>query len=84
MADIHWFRLAIGLWIGLTVAVCVKAKVQDVDHSVYRVYAWSSRHWWSDQPLHANYLDTDKVDLYRYSLTFAVLFTPFSMLSDWR
>ena len=53
--DTRWIRLAIVLWIALAAAVCVKSIVQKGEHSVYPVYAWGSRHWWADQPLHASY-----------------------------
>jgi len=75
-------RLAVGLWIALAAAVCVKSMVQGGIHSVYPVYAWGSRHWWADQPLHAIYRDLD-LDIYRYSPTFAIVFTPFALLPDW-
>jgi alpha-1,2-mannosyltransferase len=79
--DARWLRLAIILWIVLAAAVCVKSIVQKGEHSVYTVYAWGSRHWWADQPLHAQYPEV--IDIYRYSPTFAVVFTPFSLLPDW-
>ncbi|MGA2796211.1 MAG: glycosyltransferase family 87 protein [Thermoguttaceae bacterium] len=78
--DARWIRLAIVLWIALAVAVCVKSIVQKGEHSVYVQYAWSSRHWWADQPLHARYFEL--VDIFRYSPTFAIVFTPF-LLPDW-
>jgi alpha-1,2-mannosyltransferase len=79
--DARWLRLAIILWIVLAAAVCVKSIVQKGEHSVYTVYAWGSRHWWADQPLHAQYREV--IDIYRYSPTFAIMFTPFSLLPDW-
>ncbi|MGA2063016.1 MAG: glycosyltransferase family 87 protein, partial [Thermoguttaceae bacterium] len=79
--DTRWIRLAIILWIALAAAVCVKSIVQKGEHSVYVQYAWSSRHWWADQPLHAKYFEL--VDIFRYSPTFAIVFTPFSLLPDW-
>jgi hypothetical protein len=77
----RWLRLAIILWIVLAAAVCVKSVVQKGEHSVYRIYAAGSRHWWADLPLHAKYPELP--DIYRYSPTFAVMFTPFSLLPDW-
>ncbi len=78
----RWLRLAIGLWIALATAVCVKSIVQGGEHTVYPVYAWGSRHWWADQPLHAEYPEL-KIYIYRYSPTFAILFTPLALLPDW-
>ena len=80
--DAHLIRLAIGLWIALAVAVCVKSMVQPGSHSVYPVYAWGTRHWWADQPLHAEYPELD-LDIYRYSPAFAIFFTPFAFMPDW-
>jgi alpha-1,2-mannosyltransferase len=79
--DDRWIRLAIALWIALAVAVCVKACINPGSHSVYSVLAWGPRHWWADQPLHANYPDIP--DIYRYSPTFAIVFTPLGLLPDW-
>jgi hypothetical protein len=81
-ADVYLMRLAIGIWIALAVAVCVKSFVQGAEHSVYPTYAWGSRHWWTDEPLHALYRSL-KIDIYRYSPTFAIFFTPFALLPDW-
>lgn len=80
--DVYLFRLALWLWFALAVAVCVKYFLTEGDHSVYPVYAWGSRHWWADQPLHAYYPDLN-IDIYRYSPTFAVIFTPFAILPIW-
>lgn len=80
--DSRWLSLATGLWIALAVAVCVKSIARHGHHSVYPVLAWASRHWWADLPLHAGYPGlTD--DIFRYSPSFAVLFTPFALLPDW-
>ena len=87
-AKTDWMRLAVLLWIILTVAVCVKTIAQPTRRTVYPVFALGSQHWWQDAPLHANYKDgTGKdetgVDIYRYSPTFAIAFTPFALLPDW-
>jgi hypothetical protein len=82
IGDVRRLRFATGLWIGLAVALCVKAAIDSGEHSVYPIYAWGSRHWWADQPLHALYAELN-IDIYRYSPTFAVLFTPFALLPDW-
>jgi alpha-1,2-mannosyltransferase len=80
--DVWLFLLSLDLWIALAVAVSIKAMVQGGDHSVYPVFAWGSRHWWSDQPLHAFYPEL-LIDIYRYSPTFAIFFTSFAVLPDW-
>ncbi len=82
-AKTDWMRLAVLLWIILTVAVCVKTIVQPTRRTVYPVFALGSQHWWQDVPLHATYKGRTDVDLYRYSPTFAIAFTPFALLPDW-
>ncbi|MGW8256959.1 MAG: glycosyltransferase family 87 protein, partial [Thermoguttaceae bacterium] len=77
----HWWRLAIGLWIALAVAVCVKSCVQQGEHSLYPVYAWGARHWWAGQSLYISYPKLH-LDYWRYSPTYAILFTPFALLPD--
>ncbi len=81
-ADRWRMRRALGLWIVLAVAVCIKPFLQGSEHSVYPVFAGASRHWWADMPLYAEYFGTEKTDGYRYSPTFAVAFTPFVMLPE--
>jgi hypothetical protein len=86
-------RLALILWAALAVALCVKIIRQDrlcsatgredVRHSVYSVFAAASRHWWRDQPLYADYIETEGIDGYRYSPAFATAFTPLALLPAW-
>jgi hypothetical protein len=78
-----WMRLAVLLWIILSVAVCVKTIAQPTHRTVYPVFALGSQHWWQDAPLHAEYKDAAGVDIYRYSPAFAIAFTPFALLPDW-
>ena len=78
-----WMRLAVLLWIILTVAVSVKTVTQPTRRTVYPVFALGSQHWWQDAPLHADYSDETGTDIYRYSPTFAIAFTPFALLPDW-
>jgi Glycosyltransferase family 87 len=80
--DARWIRLAVGLWVALAVAVCVKSITTKNDHTIYPILAWGSRHWWADQPLHAEYPGLTR-DIYRYSPTFAISFTPLALLPDW-
>ncbi len=77
----HMFlRLAIGFWIALAVAVCIKTAKLEGQHSVYPVFAAAANHWWADQSLYADYVGTQHIDGYRYSPAFAVAFTPFTVL----
>jgi len=72
-----WLRRGMALWIVLTVAVTVKTLVQGDHHSVYKIFAVASQNWWADLSL---YQWNEGVDVYRYSPTFAVAFTPFAVL----
>lgn len=74
----HMFlRLAIGFWVALAVAVCIKTAKLDGQHSVYPVFAAAANHWWADKSLYDEYWQTEQIDGYRYSPAFAVAFTPF-------
>jgi alpha-1,2-mannosyltransferase len=70
-----------GLWIALAVAVCIRAAVKPENHTVYPVLVTGTERWWHDQPLHEWIISLD--DIYRYSPTFAVLFTPLAKLPAW-
>jgi hypothetical protein len=67
----------------LAVAVCAKTAVYPHSRSVYPQFAASSHHWWADKSLYVNYWPTEHIDGYRYSPTFAVVFTPLAYLPAW-
>jgi alpha-1,2-mannosyltransferase len=73
-------RRALALWACLAVAVCAKAAFSTNPRSVYPQFAASSRHWWADKSLYAEYQQTEHIDGYRYSPAFAVAFTPLAYL----
>jgi hypothetical protein len=79
LTDPH-LRRALTLWACLAVAVCVKTAWLGNQHSVYPQVAASSHHWWCDKSLYADYRQTEHIDGYRYSPTFAVAFTPLAYL----
>ncbi len=41
----HWMRIAIGLWVGFTIAAEVKAWRHPDQHAVYPVFAAGARRW---------------------------------------
>ena len=77
-------RLALTLWGALAVAVCLQPVWHQHGHSICPVccpvFPASSRHWWADMSLYADYRPTEQVGDYRYSPTFALAFTPFAYL----
>jgi len=83
-----WLTVAYVLWIVFAVVVCVRMIGQGIshpnrhlEHTVYPVLSEGSKMWWTDQPLHARI--ESRNDIYRYSPTFAILFTPFAALPEW-
>jgi len=71
--------LAIGLWCVLGVAVAVKAAVVPRTHTTFPCFAAGSNCWWAEIDMY----DVAKVGYeYRYSPTFAVLFSPFARLPE--
>jgi len=70
---------AVGLWIGLTVAVCVKTFVSPERHSVYPKMAVRAIAWWSGTPL---YTDYEGLGRFPYSPSFAVVLGPFAVLGN--
>lgn len=66
-------------WTILAVAAAVKQVVQGPRHNIYPIFATAAQHWWADQPLYFKY---ESLSLYVYSPTFAIAFTPFSLLPE--
>ena len=77
-------RLALTLWGALAVGLCFQGLWRRAGHAIYPVccpvFPASSRHWWADMSLYADYRPTEQVGDYRYSPTFAVAFTPLAYL----
>jgi alpha-1,2-mannosyltransferase len=83
-----WLRVAYILWLIFAIVVCTRIIIQaarhpqqHLDHTVYPVLVEGSKLWWSDRPLHGNIEELH--DIYRYSPTFAILFTPLACLPEW-
>ncbi len=77
-ADRKWITAAAVLWISFAVALTVKAFVVPGSHTVYPIFVVGSERWIHDLPIHVQ--DPSVSDLFRYTPTFAVLFTPFAVL----
>jgi hypothetical protein len=84
----RWLKIASILWIIFTIVVCVRIIAQiflhpnaHLKHTVYPILAEGSKRWWADLPLHG--LIEPLGDIYRYSPTFAILFSPLAYLPEW-
>ena len=75
-------RHALALWVILAAAVSVKIVLLGGHRQVYPVFAASSHHWWADKPLYVPYGVAEGIDVFRYSPTFAVAFTPLAYLPE--
>src|SRR5262249_51795109 len=70
----HW---SLVLWIGLGVPLAVRTLHRPESHTVFPLFAAGAAHWWTDQPLYADYRP---MDYFRYPPLFAILFTPLAAL----
>lgn len=75
-----WLRGATILWGLLTLAVIVRGILQPSRRSVYPVFEAATHQWWQRLSL---YEHVGRLDLFRYTPTFAVGFTPFAVLPTW-
>ena len=66
-------RRALLLWLVVAVVVAVRILIEPESHTIFPVLAGSCSHWWTDQPLYADYAP---LDYFRYPPSFAVAFTP--------
>lgn len=68
------------VWVTLGVVLCIKAASYPLNHTTYPCFAGGTECWWNDK----NPYDFAACGYeYRYSPTFAVLFTPFASLPTW-
>ena len=73
-----WLLLALSLWPLLWVVFAAVAPHDG--RGVYAIFARASERWWAGEPLYPPAAPMD--DVFRYTPTFAVSFTPFSALPD--
>ena len=70
----HGMRIAIGLWVGFTIAAEVKAWKHPNEHAVYPVFASGASRWLNDEPLYTQG--------FYYSPALAAAMCPLAMLPD--
>jgi hypothetical protein len=76
-----WTKAAVGIWLLVTVIVCVRGAVQPGMHSLYPTYARAGREWLTRGIVyHAHW--APPYDQYRYSPVVTVLLVPFHLLPD--
>src|SRR5262249_37388359 len=73
-----WTGVVIVVWVGLVLGLAVFSYLFPWSHTVYDIYARSARRWWNGEDLYAA-LGTD---YFRYSPSFAIALTPFSLFPD--
>ena len=79
----RWLRRAAALWLVLVVVLGVKSATNPKRHSVFPLFVAGARHWWASQSLYAAYPDViDVFEVFRYSPTCALAFTPLAALPD--
>jgi Glycosyltransferase family 87 len=78
-SDSSFPRGALAVWLGLAAALAVRTLLSPDSHTAFPVFAGSSLHYWSDQPLYGNY---KPLDYFRYPPVFAVAMTPLAELGN--
>src|SRR6185369_18076007 len=73
-------RAARAIWIALAAALAVKAVLYPFHHTTYPCFEAGTLCWWGDRDMYD--YEVCRYE-YRYSPTFAVLFTPFAILPTW-
>ncbi len=74
------FRKAMALWVVLVVVVAIKAIVSPRHHTVFPLLMSGPRHWWAGKDIYDVY--PELFDIYRYSPSNALLFSPLAPLPD--
>lgn len=77
IADRMSISLARNLWIAFALALAIKSILQPRDHSLFPCFSAASEHWWKGWSM----FDRKVMPYdYRYSPSFAILFSPFMLL----
>jgi hypothetical protein len=71
------FRWVLLLWLAVGVAVSVRTVLRPESHTVFPVFAQASLHWWSDEPVYADYRP---LDYFRYPPVCAIALTPLALV----
>ncbi|MFL5331152.1 MAG: glycosyltransferase family 87 protein [Gemmataceae bacterium] len=75
----HVRRLAIVLWVGLTIVCAARAVMSPRSHSVYPIYSYAAGEWLAGRDI---YVQVPEFDFYRYSPTVAAFFSLWQPLGD--
>ena len=75
-----WFRAGLGLWVTTALVVAVKALINPRRHTIFPLLVGGARHWWARLPLYDEYPGIN--DVFRYSPTCALAFSPFAPLPN--
>ena len=83
LAGNRWLRRVLLLWVILFLTVGIKAAVSPRRHTVYPLLVGGARHWWAGQSLYTyDPAVVDNYEVYRYSPTCALAFSPLAPLPD--
>jgi len=86
----NWITVALSIWGGLMAGVAIYGALHPDSHTVYNIYAPSSRNLWAGRDLYAPIIKhwqeagvpAATTDYFRYSPLFAIFLTPFAVLPD--
>lgn len=78
----RWELAAIALWSAVLLFVCVRVFVAPANRTVYPIFTGSAQLWWNGDDLYEPFRPMTVQDGYRYSPTFAILFTPLALIPD--
>lgn len=78
----RWEKTALVVWSLILLFVCVRAFLRPTERTVYPIFSNSAQLWWNSQDLYEPQSPETLQSGYRYSPTFAILFTPLALLPD--
>lgn len=78
----RWEQTALAVWAIVLLVVCTRAFVQPNNRTVYPIFSDSARLWWNTDELYEPHRPDNVWPGYRYSPTFAILFSPFAIVPD--
>src|SRR5205807_1635538 len=77
-----WEKTALGIWVAILLVVSVRAFLSPDKRTVYPIFSGSARLWWTATDLYEPDRPSSVQGGYRYSPTFAILFTPLALVPD--
>src|SRR5207244_9984352 len=75
-------RTAVLVWFVILMAIGIRVSISPRAHSVLPIFSVAGRHWVQGEELYYPYFFDPDLDNFRYSPLAAVLFAPWSALSD--